>query len=210
MWLSKKVHSGLVSKEDALVGRGEVIDPPEADLIFNHSMVDVPSGYTQILVAMGCFWGAERRFWLQDNVYSTAAGYAGGYTLNPHYKEVCSGQTAHTEVVKVVYKDDASVLAQLLTTFWESHDPTQGMRQGNDTGSQYRSAIYVFNDEQMQAVVTSKQAYQTRLNETGLGEITTEIAKDVTFYFAEEYHQQYLHKNPQGYCGLRGTGVSCT
>ena len=158
---------------------------------------------------MGCFWGAERKFWEADGVYTTAVGYAGGYTPNPTYQEVCSGRTGHTEAVLVVFDPKVISYEQLLRIFWENHDPTQGMRQGNDVGTQYRSAIYTFNDEQAAAVKKSREMFQARLQEQGYGEITTEVAPAPTFYYAEDYHQQYLAKNPNGYCGLGGTGVSC-
>lgn len=167
-----------------------------------------PSTTKKVLLGMGCFWGAERLFWQLDKVYSTAVGYAGGRTRNPSYEEVCSGYTNHSEVVLVVYEPEEISLNALLETFWQEHDPTQGMRQGNDSGTQYRSAIYLFDDEDKQIAEQSMQDYQTRLSAAGLGEITTEIALDQTFYYAEEYHQQYLHKNPNGYCGLAGCGVT--
>ncbi|XP_067880203.1 mitochondrial peptide methionine sulfoxide reductase isoform X2 [Heterodontus francisci] len=158
---------------------------------------------------MGCFWGAERKFWVQKGVYSTQVGYAGGFTPNPTYKEVCAGMTGHAEVVRVVYNPDKIHFEKLLKVFWESHDPTQGMRQGNDIGTQYRSVIYPYTQEQMAAALKSKEAYQEELNKSGYGEIATEIRETQVFYFAEDYHQQYLDKNPSGYCGLGGTGVSC-
>ena len=198
----------LISKENTLPGREQVLAVALTHLVLSNSMIDVPKGYAVIQFGMGCFWGAERRFWQQDGVYSTAAGYAGGYTKNPLYEEVCSGLTAHTEVVKVVYKDSDAVLENLLKVFWEAHDPTQGMRQGNDVGTQYRSAIYCDAD-QLEKVQASREAYQKALKAKGFSGITTEIKVDVPFYFAEDYHQQYLAKNPNGYCGLRGTGVSC-
>jgi peptide-methionine (S)-S-oxide reductase len=158
---------------------------------------------------LGCFWGAERKFWQQPGVYSTAAGYAGGFTPNPSYEEVCSGQTGHNEVVQVVFDPTVVSYTQLLKLFWESHDPTQGMRQGNDVGTQYRSGIYVHNAEQRLAAEQSLKTYAEQLKASGYGAITTEIVDSPTFYYAEAYHQQYLAKNPQGYCGLGGTGVSC-
>jgi peptide-methionine (S)-S-oxide reductase len=159
--------------------------------------------------AMGCFWGAEKKFWQLPGVYSTSVGYAGGSTPNATYREVCSGGTGHTEVVRVVFDPARVSYADLLRTFWESHDPTQGMRQGNDVGTQYRSAIYVEDDAQRQAAEASSSAYQKRLAESGYGPISTEIRAGVPFYYAEDYHQQYLAKNPDGYCGLGGTGVRC-
>ncbi|CAI5771485.1 mitochondrial peptide methionine sulfoxide reductase isoform X1 [Podarcis lilfordi] len=161
------------------------------------------------LLGMGCFWGAERKFWRQKGVYSTQVGYAGGHTPNPTYEEVCSGRTGHTEAVRVVFQPETISFAKLLKVFWENHDPTQGMRQGNDFGTQYRSAIYTFSPEQMEAALRSKEDYQKVLTENGFGTITTEIREAPEFYYAEEYHQQYLSKHPNGYCGLGGTGVSC-
>ena len=168
-----------------------------------------PDGMKQALFGLGCFWGAERKFWELPGVYTTAAGYAGGYTPNPDYKEVCSGMTGHNEVVLVVY-DPASVsYDDLLKVFWEAHDPTQGMQQGNDVGTQYRSGIYAVNETQLAAASASKERFQLRLAEKNFGDITTEIIAAPQFYYAEDYHQQYLAKNPGGYCGLGGTGVSC-
>lgn len=166
-----------------------------------------PSSTKSVLLGMGCFWGAERLLWQIDGVYTTAVGYAGGITKNPSYEEVCSGYTNHTEAVLVVYEPEEVSLEVLLQTFWQEHDPTQGMRQGNDSGTQYRSAIYVFDEADKQIVEQSRVDYQARLTEAGLGDITTEIAMGHTFYYAEDYHQQYLHKNPNGYCGLAGCGV---
>jgi peptide-methionine (S)-S-oxide reductase len=158
---------------------------------------------------MGCFWGAERVFWRAPGVYTTAVGYAGGYTKNPTYEEVCSGRTGHAEVVLVVFDPAVVTYDQLLKVFWEGHDPTQGMRQGNDVGTQYRSAIYTFDDEQHQAAEGSRKLFADKLHDAGYGEVTTEITEAPAFYYAEPYHQQYLGKNPNGYCGLGGTGVSC-
>jgi peptide-methionine (S)-S-oxide reductase len=163
----------------------------------------------QIVLGLGCFWGAERLFWQLDGVYTTAAGYAGGYTPNPTYEEVCSGSTGHTEAVLVVFDPAKVSLEQILRTFWEGHDPTQGMRQGNDLGTQYRSSIYYTSEEQRAVIEASRDRYQASLNDAGLGEITTEIAPAGPFYYAEAYHQQYLDKHPNGYCGLGGTGVAC-
>ncbi|MFO1125506.1 MAG: peptide-methionine (S)-S-oxide reductase MsrA [Methylocystis sp.] len=177
---------------------GRPLDPP------------FPLGSEQVLFGMGCFWGAERKFWQAgEGVYVTAVGYAGGKTRNPTYEDVCSGRTGHAEVVLVVYQPPAISFEELLRLFWEGHDPTQGMRQGNDVGTQYRSAIYASTPEQVAAATESRAAYQRVLTEAGLGQITTEIAADRPFYYAEEYHQQYLAKNPGGYCGLGGTGVAC-
>lgn len=166
-----------------------------------------PHGYEQIMVGMGCFWGAERRFWQQDGVYTTAVGYSAGFTLNPTYEEVCTGLTAHNEVVLVVFNPALTSLEVLLKVFWESHDPTQGMRQGNDRGTQYRSGIYCFNETQLVIAQRTQQAYQLALDNKQYGEITTEILPAAEFYYAETYHQQYLYKNPGGYCGLGGTGI---
>lgn len=168
-----------------------------------------PSTVETLVVGMGCFWGAERKYWQAPGVYSTAVGYAGGYTPNPSYEEVCSGLTAHTEVVLVAFDTTQTTLEEMLRVFWENHDPTQGLRQGNDIGSQYRSAIYYANDNQKEIAMRTRDIYQQRLADAGYGEITTEIAPLGDFYYAEPYHQQYLGKNPNGYCGIGGTGVSC-
>ncbi|XP_073480935.1 mitochondrial peptide methionine sulfoxide reductase isoform X6 [Aquarana catesbeiana] len=161
------------------------------------------------IFGMGCFWGAERKFWKQNGVYSTQVGFAGGHTVNPCYQEVCSGRTGHAEVVRVVYKPEDISYEKLLKVFWENHNPTQGMRQGNDVGPMYRSAIYTYTEEQLEAALKSKEDYQKELTAKGYGNITTEIRKETSFYYAEDYHQQYLSKVPNGYCGLGGTGVSC-
>lgn len=168
-----------------------------------------PAGFQQALFAMGCFWGAERCFWTIPGVHVTAVGYSGGITPNPDYREVCGGMTGHAEVVLVVFDADLVLYADLLRVFWESHDPTQGMRQGNDAGTQYRSAIYCSSEEQLKAAEASRESYQLALQQAGLGQITTEILPAGPFYYAEQYHQQYLQKNPGGYCGLGGTGVAC-
>ncbi|XP_072842683.2 mitochondrial peptide methionine sulfoxide reductase isoform X2 [Pogona vitticeps] len=168
-----------------------------------------PEGTKMAIFGMGCFWGAERKFWRQKGVYSTQVGYAGGHTPHPTYQEVCSGRTGHAEVVRVVFHAEAISYEKLLKVFWENHDPTQGMRQGNDVGTQYRSAIYTFSPEQLGAALRSRDEYQKVLTEKGFGTITTEIREAPEFYYAEEYHQQYLSKNPNGYCGLGSTGVSC-
>jgi len=168
-----------------------------------------PAGLEQAVFGLGCFWGAERKFWQQSGVYTTAVGYAGGYTKNPTYEEVCSGRTGHAEVVLVVFDPKKVSYEDLLKVFWENHDPTQGMRQGNDVGTQYRSAIYCYSPEQRAAAADSRAAFQDRLTAAGFGRITTEIGDAPAFYYAEDYHQQYLHKNPDGYCGLGGTGVAC-
>jgi len=198
------------TREEALPGRAERMSVPTAHFV-NEAPLEppFPPGTTRALFALGCFWGAERKFWQVPGVFTTAAGYAGGFTPNPTYREVCTGLTGHAEVVLVVFDPAQVSYEQLLRVFWESHDPTQGMRQGNDVGTQYRSAIYYTDEEQRQAAIRSRDAYQQQLKSAGYGAITTEIAAAPEFYYAEEYHQQYLAKNPGGYCGLGGTGVSC-
>ena len=168
-----------------------------------------PEGTESAMFGMGCFWGAERKFWEAAGVVSTQVGYAGGFTPNPYYEEVCTGKTGHTEIVRVVFDPAKLSYEQLLKLFWENHDPTQGMRQGNDMGTQYRSAIYTYGDEQARAAEASRDAYQVKLAGAGYGAITTEIRPEPPFWYAEDYHQQYLHKNPNGYCGIGGTGVAC-
>ena len=201
----------LPSATEALPGRSEPIPTATRHFVNGHPLQPpYPAGIQQAVFGLGCFWGAERKFWeLGDGVYVTAVGYAGGHTQNPTYEEVCSGRTGHTEAVLVVFDPAKISYEKLLKTFWENHNPTQGMRQGNDVGTQYRSAIYTLNDAQREAAAASKTAYQKALSTKGLGTITTEIAPAGAFYFAEDYHQQYLAKNPAGYCGLGGTGVSC-
>jgi peptide-methionine (S)-S-oxide reductase len=201
----------LPSATEALPGRADPIPTARRHFVNGHPLQPpYPAGLAQAIFGLGCFWGAERKFWeLGDGIYVTAAGYAGGHTKNPTYEEVCSGRTGHTEVVLVVFDPAKISYEKLLKTFWETHNPTQGMRQGNDVGTQYRSAIYTSTDAQRDAAVSSKAAYQKALATKGLGTITTEIAPAGEFYFAEDYHQQYLAKNPAGYCGLGGTGVSC-
>lgn len=195
---------------EALPGRSVPMDVPSRHFVNDHPLSPpYPANFQVAVFGLGCFWGAERKFWQLPGIYTTAVGYAGGFTPNPTYKEVCSGLTGHTEVVQVVFDPQVISYETLLKTFWESHDPTQGMRQGNDVGTQYRSAIYVFNDEQKRVAEASRNAYAAQLTRAGYGEITTEIKDAPPFYFAEEYHQQYLAKNPDGYCGLGGTGVSC-
>ncbi len=201
----------MVTKAEAIPGRAEAITINNLHYENGHPIVPpFPDSMQEIVFGLGCFWGAERRFWIQEGVYTTAAGYAGGFTENPTYEEVCSGLTGHTEVVRVVFDPVVVTLEQLLKVFWEAHDPTQGMRQGNDRGTQYRSAIYCANEEQMKLVLQSKEQYQSLLEQSGFSPITTEVSQDQVFYYAEDYHQQYLAKNPMGYCGLKGTGVSCT
>jgi peptide-methionine (S)-S-oxide reductase len=201
----------MPSAADALPGRSEPIPTATHHFVNGNPLKPpYPAALQQAVFGLGCFWGAERKFWeLGDGVFVTAVGYAGGHTENPTYEEVCSGRTGHTEVVLVVFDPAKVSYERLLKTFWESHDPTQGMRQGNDVGTQYRSAIYTYGDAQAAAAATAKAAYQNALAAKGLGSITTEIAPAGPFYFAEDYHQQYLAKNPAGYCGLGGTGVSC-
>ena len=209
-YLNIKDKTKKVSPEKALQGRNEPIFIDEKHIITKDNMKrSAATAEKEIYVAMGCFWGAERKFWNTPGVKVTAVGYAGGYTPNPTYEEVCTGQTGHTEVVKVIFNTEEVTLDGILKIFWENHDPTQGMRQGNDVGTQYRSAIYTVSDEDRAVVDASKAAYQQQLSASGFGDITTEIAPLETFYFAETYHQQYLHKNPNGYCGIGGTGVSC-
>jgi peptide-methionine (S)-S-oxide reductase len=183
--------------------------PPKHAVLGTPLKGEIPEGFQTAILALGCFWGAERDFWQLPGVYTTAVGYAGGYTENPTYEEVCSGRTGHTESVLVVFDPAKISYADILRTFWESHDPTQGMRQGNDVGTQYRSAIFYTSDEQRRIAEASKAAYEEQLKAAGFPEITTEIAPAGPFYYAEDYHQQYLHKNPMGYCGVGGTGVSC-
>lgn len=194
---------------DILPGRQDAILVPELHAVNGNRIVPpFPPGMKLALFGLGCFWGAERKFWQLPGVYSTSVGYAAGSTPNPTYEEVCSGYTGHNEVVQVVYDPAKISYEQLLKTFWESHDPTQGMRQGNDVGTQYRSGIYVHDDEQRELAEDTARAYQVRLKQAGYGEITTEILPAPTFYYAETYHQQYLHKNPNGYCGIGGCGVA--
>jgi peptide-methionine (S)-S-oxide reductase len=196
--------------DQALPGRTDTM--PVSDTHFvngNRITPPFPAGLEQALFGMGCFWGAERKFWQLTGVYSTAVGYAAGHTPNPTYREVCSGMTGHSEVVLVVFDPTVIRYEDLLQVFWENHDPTQGMRQGNDVGTQYRSGIYYYNDAQRRAAEASRDAYQPRLAAEGYGPVTTEILPAPAFYYAEDYHQQYLAKNPDGYCGLGGTGVAC-
>jgi peptide-methionine (S)-S-oxide reductase len=202
--------SKMVDAERALPGRDTPIAvPARHDVLGTPLAPPFPEQMEQLVVGMGCFWGAERLFWQLDGVYTTAVGYAGGYTPNATYEEVCSGSTGHTEAVLVVFDPAKVSRDEILRTFWEGHDPTQGMRQGNDVGTQYRSAIYYETDEQRAAIEASRERFQAALTDAGLGTITTEIAPAGPFYYAEDYHQQYLAKNPNGYCGLGGTGVSC-
>jgi len=198
----------MPTPEQALPGRAEKIPVTHKHMVLGTSMeAPFPDGFEKIIFGLGCFWGAERRFWTQPGVYTTAVGYSAGFTPNPTYEEVCSALTGHNEVVLVVFDPAKTSLENLLKVFWESHNPTQGMRQGNDQGTQYRSGIYTYTDEQKALALHTKAEYQQALNESGFGEITTEILPAGEFYYAEPYHQQYLAKNPNGYCGLGGTGV---
>jgi peptide-methionine (S)-S-oxide reductase len=200
----------IPSRADALPGRAERMPIPELHFVNKHRLSPpYPDGLERALFGMGCFWGAERKFWQLRGVYSTAVGYAAGQTPNPTYREVCTGMTGHNEVVLVVFDPKVVTYDQLLKTFWENHDPTQGMQQGNDVGTQYRSGIYYFDDAQKHAAEVSRDLFQKQLSGAGYGAITTEIVPAPEFYYAEDYHQQYLAKNPDGYCGLGGTGVSC-
>ncbi len=200
----------MIDAGDALPGRDQEMPVPARHTVLGTPLKPpFPDGLEQVVVGMGCFWGAERIFWQTPGVYTTAVGYAGGFTPNPSYEEVCSGRTGHTEAVLVVFDPARISYQEILRVFWENHDPTQGMRQGNDVGTQYRSAIYFSDDEQRQLAEASRDAYAEKLRASGYGEITTEIAPAGPFYYAEDYHQQYLEKNPWGYCGIGGTGVSC-
>lgn len=200
----------MPAPEDALPGRDTPMPVPERHFVSGRPLKPpYPGGMEMALFGLGCFWGAERCFWESEGVYVTAVGYAGGFTPNPSYEEVCSGRTGHNEVVRVVFEPANIDYASLLKVFWESHDPTQGMRQGNDVGTQYRSGIYTYTDAQRDTAERTKAEFQPRLSEAGYGAVTTEIVDAPEFYYAEDYHQQYLAKNPGGYCGLGGTGVSC-
>ncbi|NLG54924.1 MAG: peptide-methionine (S)-S-oxide reductase MsrA [Rhodococcus sp.] len=202
--------SAMVTADQALPGRDQPMPVPEHHYVNGHSLTPpFPEGMQQAVVGMGCFWGAEQEFWRLNGVYSTAAGYAGGYTPNPTYEEVCSGLTGHTEAVLVVFDPAVISYEQILQQFWENHDPTQGMRQGNDQGTQYRSAIYTFDESQIETAEATAEVFGNRLADAGYGKVTTEIAPLTQFYYAEEYHQQYLAKNPGGYCPVHATGVSC-
>jgi peptide-methionine (S)-S-oxide reductase len=200
----------IPSKAEALPGRADRMAVPDAHFVNQHRLTPpFPDGLQRALFGMGCFWGAEKKFWSVPGVYSTAVGYAGGHTPNATYREVCTGMTGHNEVVLVVFDPKVVAYDDLLKVFWENHDPTQGMRQGNDVGTQYRSGIYYFDDAQRRAAERTRDAFQGRLKASGYGAITTEIVPAPDFYYAEDYHQQYLAKNPDGYCGLGGTGVTC-
>ena len=200
----------IPSKADALPGRADPMPVPDTHFVNQHRLTPpFPDGLERALFGMGCFWGAEKKFWSVPGVYSTAVGYAGGHTPNATYREVCTGMTGHNEVVLVVFDPKVVAYDDLLKVFWENHDPTQWMRQGNDSGTQYRSGIYYFDDAQRRSAERTRDAFQTRLKASGYGAITTEIVPAPDFYYAEDYHQQYLAKNPDGYCGLGGTGVTC-
>ncbi len=209
MIFSKQKKLQMPSQAEALPGRSERMPLEKVHYVTGNAMsAPYPEGFERAMFGLGCFWGAERKFWEQTGTYITAVGYAGGFTPNPLYEEVCTGMTGHNEVVLVVFDPEAVTYMSLLKQFWESHNPTQGMRQGNDTGTQYRSGIYYFTDSQKQLAIQTRSDYQTKLDEAGLGSITTEIIQAPEFYYAEPYHQQYLAKNPSGYCGLGGTGIS--
>jgi peptide-methionine (S)-S-oxide reductase len=210
MWFSDARKLQMPDRQHALPGRAEAIEvAPRHAVLGTATVPPFPASMQTATFGLGCFWGAEKKFWQVPGVYSTQVGYAGGYTPNPTYREVCSGQTGHGEVVRVVFDPARVSYEDLLRVFWESHDPTQGMRQGNDAGTQYRSGIYFHGEAQKRAAEASRDAYQKRLAEAGFGAITTEIVPAGDFYYAEDYHQQYLAKNPDGYCGLGGTGVAC-
>ncbi len=208
---SRRDKGQLPTADEALPGRPErPFSVPERHFVLGTPLEPpFPEGFGQAVFAMGCFWGEERKFWQAEGVHTTAVGYAGGITANPTYEEVCSGRTGHAEVVLVVFDPAKTTYDDMLRVFWENHDPTQGMRQGNDIGTQYRSAIYCFGPEQLEAAEKSRVMFQSQLARAGYGEITTEITEAPAFYYAEDYHQQYLAKNPAGYCGMGGTGVSC-
>ena len=210
MAVSSPLTLRLLRQDDALPGRPDPMPVPGEHFVNGHPATPpFPAGLEQVVFGMGCFWGAERKFWEAPGVYSTAVGYAGGHTPNPTYREVCSGMTGHTEVVLVVFDPRQTSFDAMLRMFWENHDPTQGMRQGNDVGTQYRSAVYTYSADQKRAADSMRAVFQGRLTATGFGQITSELADAPPFYYAEDYHQQYLAKNPDGYCGMGGTGVSC-
>ncbi len=210
MFLFKNKKSEMVTPEEALPGRASPIPTAQTHFVTGRPLTgDVPDGMEQAMFGMGCFWGVERMFWKLPGVWQTRAGYAAGLTPNPTYHEVCTGQTGHNEVVHVIYDPKVVSYEALLKTFWEGHDPTQGMRQGNDAGTQYRSGIYTYSDVQTDAANGTRDAYASRLAAAGYGPVTTEVLPAPAFYHAEDYHQQYLAKNPGGYCGIGGTGVSC-
>jgi peptide-methionine (S)-S-oxide reductase len=210
MFLMQRKKTEMVSPDTALAGRAQPLATAETHFISGRPLnAEIPEGMEAAMFGMGCFWGVERMFWNLDGVYLTMVGYAGGFTPNATYQEVCGGQTGHNEVVRVVYDPAVISYDELLRVFWEGHDPTQGMRQGNDSGTQYRSGIYTFTDAQKVAADASKPMMQARLDQAGFGKVTTEVVAAPEFYFGEDYHQQYLAKNPGGYCGIGGTGVTC-
>ena len=209
MWFASSSKLKMPAKEDALPGRSKKMPVPARHFVLGSPLEGPFEGKEQAIFGMGCFWGAERKLWKVPGMFTTAVGYAAGFTPNPTYEEVCSGRTGHNEVVLAVFDPTLVRYEDLLKVFWESHDPTQGMAQGNDQGTQYRSGIYTFGEAQKQAALASREAFQQALRAQGFGAITTEILDAPTFYYAEDYHQQYLGKNPNGYCGLGGTGVSC-
>ena len=210
MFRMQKDKLRMPAADEALPGRSTPMPVTDRHLVLGTPIVPpFPEGTAQAQFGMGCFWGAERKFWQAEGVYTTAVGYSGGFTPNPTYEEVCSGRTGHTEIVLVVFDTARTTYEQMLRVFWENHDPTEGMRQGHDVGTQYRSAIYCYDDAQREQALASRDRYQEMLTAAGHGEITTEIAEAPTFYYAEDYHQQYLERNPNGYCGLGGIGVSC-
>ena len=211
MSFAKPEKTTMVTKETALPGRSRRLFkiPAKHEVLGLPMEPPFPEGTEFAMFALGCFWGAERKFWQATGVVSTQVGYAGGFTPNPYYEEVCTGMTGHAEVVRVVYDPARIAYGQLLKIFWESHDPTQGMRQGNDRGTQYRSAIFTYSDAEQRSAESSRDAFQASLSAAWYGAITTELGPASEFWYAEDYHQQYLHKNPRGYCGLDGTGVSC-
>ncbi|MCA1691745.1 MAG: peptide-methionine (S)-S-oxide reductase MsrA [Actinobacteria bacterium] len=205
-----KQKTRMIPAEEALPGRDRPLDVPARHLVKDAPLEPpFPEGLETAVFGMGCFWGAERKFWETEGVYTTAVGYAGGFTPNPTYEEVCSGRTGHAEVVLVVFDPASITFDQLLRLFWENHDPTQGMRQGNDVGTQYRSVVYTTTEDQRKAAEASRHAYSERLQESGYGPVTTDIEDAPPFYYAEAYHQQYLARNPGGYCGIGGTGITC-
>ena len=202
--LLSRYKDRIIDNHDALVGRDNPLNKVLTNEINGRSLCLIPDGYKSIILGMGCFWGAEKIFWNLNGIYHTSVGYAGGHTKNPTYEEVCSGLTGHTEVVRLVYDPHIFQLLDILILFWEGHNPTQGMRQGNDIGTQYRSAIFINHNEHLKKIKETLQIFQSKLNTQNVGEITSEIKSNISFYFAEIYHQQYLHKNPNGYCGLGG------
>ncbi|MXQ08704.1 peptide-methionine (S)-S-oxide reductase MsrA [Alphaproteobacteria bacterium GH1-50] len=210
MFLLKRKKAEMIAADEALPGRDNAIPTAETHFVSGRALtLDVPADHEVAMFGMGCFWGVERMFWKLDGVYLTMVGYAAGHTPNPTYQEVCTGSTGHNEIVRVVYDPAVISYEELLRVFWEGHDPTQGMRQGNDVGTQYRSGIYVFNEAQRAAAEETLKMFEPRLKAKGYGAVTTEIRDAPEFYFAEDYHQQYLAKNPAGYCGIGGTGVTC-